>query len=135
MLVIFYSVSQVRHWFACQWITMETGTTLSYVGKLVTQSTTPLLEGMEGETYTKRDQTSWQMINISVKGSMVDFLPVSALSHTPHKEPRQTNQSPGQSLQQILESVCLGLFLPLITPLSAKNVLLVQQKLAMLYQQ
>ena len=44
----------------------------------------------------------------------------------------QTNLSSGQSLQQILESVRLGLSLPLILPLSAKNVLLVHQKLAAL---
>ena len=44
----------------------------------------------------------------------------------------QTNRSSGQSLQQILESVRLGLSLALSLPLSAKNALLVQQKLAAL---
>lgn len=58
--------------------------------------------------------------------------PVGPLWHALHKEQRQANLLSGQSLQQILGSVFLGLSSPLITPPSAGNMLPVQQKLAVL---
>ena len=76
-----------------------------------------LSHGSSGDGW---DWTSW---------ALLWTMPVSVRWHALPQEQGLTNQSFGQSLQQMRGTVCLGLSLPLSTPLPAKCVRLVRQKL------
>ena len=141
-----FFVCQVRHWFPCSWVTMTTGITclmdrkvgnstgkpapwrawrmkLSILTELKTISVSEPLPDTQGETgHPGRRSTHLS------KGPWWAFVSRCIVTYTTQRA--EINKPiTCQSMQQILESVFLGLSLPLITPLSAKNVPLVQQKL------